>query len=75
MKFQMASSLGIIEQMASSSGIIELDKYFGNNFEMWKLKMEDLLIDRDLWGVVDENLQIPIDHTQSSQYDVIDHKA
>ena len=29
--------------------------FFGTNFEMWKLKMEDLLIDRNLWDAVDEN--------------------
>jgi hypothetical protein len=31
--------------MASSSGGIEVDKFSRNNFEMWKLKMEDLLMD------------------------------
>jgi hypothetical protein len=45
-----------IFQMACSLGRIEVDKFFGNNFEMWKLKMKDLLIDQDLWDVVDESV-------------------
>jgi len=31
--------------MASSLGRIKVEKFNGSNFEMWKLKMEDLLID------------------------------
>ena len=61
--------------MASSSGGIEVGKFFGNNFEMWKLKMEDLLIDRDLWNIVDENVLRPAYPTQAAQYDVMDRKA
>jgi hypothetical protein len=32
--------------MASSSKM-EIDKFNGKSFEPWKLKMEDLLVDRD----------------------------
>ena len=42
---------------------------------MWKLKMEDLLIDQDLWDAVDENKFRPIDSTLAVQYDVTDRKA
>ena len=36
--------------MASSSyGRMEVEKFKGTNFELWKLKMEDMLEDRDLW--------------------------
>ena len=36
--------------MASSSyGRMEVEKFNGTNFELWKLKMEDMLEDRDLW--------------------------
>ena len=28
-----------------------MEKFNGSNFELWKLKMEDLLEDRDLWEV------------------------
>ena len=34
---------------------IDVEKFYGINFEMWKLKMEDLLIDQDLWDVIDED--------------------
>ena len=35
--------------MESTSGKIEIEKFNGSNFELWKLKMEDLLVDHDLW--------------------------
>jgi hypothetical protein len=34
--------------MASSSRI-EIEKFNGQNFELWKLKIEDLLVDREQW--------------------------
>jgi len=30
-----------------SSGKIEIKKFNGQSFELWKLKMEDLLVDKD----------------------------
>ena len=38
--------------MASNSKM-EIENFNGKNFEMWKLKMEDLLVDRDQWIEVD----------------------
>ena len=38
--------------MASTSGWADIEKFNGTNFELWKLKLEDLLFDRDLWSVV-----------------------
>jgi hypothetical protein len=35
-----------------STSRLEMEKFNGTNFELWKLKMEDLLIDQDLWVVV-----------------------
>ena len=35
------------------SGKIEIKKFNGQSFELWKLKMEDLLVDKDQWIVVD----------------------
>jgi len=29
-----------------------MEKFNNTNFEMWKLKMEDFLIDRDLWVAI-----------------------
>ena len=37
--------------MASSSGI-EIKKFNGQNFELWKLKIEYLLIDKEEWILV-----------------------
>ena len=42
--------------MASSSRI-EIKKINGHNFELWKLKMEDLLVDREQWIVVDPGMK------------------
>jgi hypothetical protein len=36
-----------------SSSKMEIEKFNGKNFELWKLKMEDLLVDRDQWIVMD----------------------
>jgi hypothetical protein len=38
--------------MASNSKM-EIEKFNGKSFELWKLKMEDLLVDRDQWIAVD----------------------
>jgi hypothetical protein len=32
---------------------VEIEKFNGQNFELWKLKMEDLLVDKEQWVVVD----------------------
>eukprot|EP00253_Pinus_taeda_P003131 PITA_03131 len=34
-------------------GKIEVEKFNGQSFELWKLKMEDLLVDKDQWIAVD----------------------
>jgi hypothetical protein len=36
-----------------SSSKIEIEKFNGQSFELWKLNMEDLLVDKDQWIVVD----------------------
>ena len=36
-----------------SGGKIEIKKFNGQSFELWKLKMEDLLVDTDQGIVVD----------------------
>jgi hypothetical protein len=35
--------------MESTSRRVEIENFNGRNFELWKLKMENLLVDRDLW--------------------------
>ena len=42
--------------MASTSRL-EIEKFNDQNFELWKLKMEDLLVDREQWIVVDLRTQ------------------
>ena len=32
---------------------MEIENFNGKSFELWKLKMEDLLVDKDQWIVVD----------------------
>jgi hypothetical protein len=36
-----------------SSSKMEIEKFNGKSFEMWKLKMENLLVDRYQWIAVD----------------------
>ena len=37
----------------ASSQKIEIEKFNGQSFKLWKLKMEDLLVDKDQRIVVD----------------------
>ena len=37
----------------ASSGKIEIEKFNRQSFELCKLKMEDLLVDKDQWIAVD----------------------
>ena len=36
-----------------SNSRVEIEKFNGQNLEMWKIKMEDLLVDKEQWVVVD----------------------
>jgi hypothetical protein len=36
----------------TSSSRIEIEKFNGQNFELWKLKIENLLVDREQWATV-----------------------
>ena len=36
-----------------SNSKMELKKFNGKRFELWKLNMEDMLVDRDQWIMVD----------------------
>ena len=37
----------------ASNGKIEIEKLNGHSFDLWKLKMEDLLVHKDQWIAVD----------------------
>jgi hypothetical protein len=42
-----------VERGMASSSRIEIEKFNGKNFELWKLKMEDLLVEKEQWIDVD----------------------
>jgi hypothetical protein len=46
-----------VERGMASSSRIEIEKFNGKNFELWKLKMEDLIVDKEQWIAVDPGTQ------------------
>jgi hypothetical protein len=36
-----------------SNSKMDIEKFYGQSFELWKLNMEDLLVDKDQWIAVD----------------------
>ena len=59
--------------VSSSYEKMGVEKFNGSNFELWKLKMEDMLEDRDLW----EAASLPVRPATMSQvdWDLKDRKA
>jgi hypothetical protein len=58
--------------MASSSKM-EIEKFNGKCFELWKLEMEDLLVDKDQWIMMD--LSIAPTGTSENDWKKLDQKA
>lgn len=58
--------------MANTS-CIEIKKFNAKNFEPWKLKMKDLLIDRDQWVAVKPGAN-PTGMSQE-EWDKLDRKS
>ena len=58
--------------MASNSKM-EIEKFNGKSFELWKLKIEELLMDKDQWIVVD--LGIAPTRTSANDWKKLDRKA
>jgi hypothetical protein len=56
-----------IERGMASSSRIEIEKFNGKNFELWKIKMEDLLIDKEQWITVDPGTQPTVTPSTSTQ--------
>jgi hypothetical protein len=56
-----------------SNSKMEIEKINGKSFEMWKLKMEDLLVDRDHWIVVDPGTAPTV--TSADDWKKLDRKA
>jgi hypothetical protein len=52
---------------------MEIEKFNGKIFELWKLKMEDLLVERDQWITVD--LGIAPTGTSADDWKKFDRKA
>ena len=48
----LTSLICALKRMVSSLRI-EIEKFNNQNFELWKLKMEDILVDWEQWIVVD----------------------
>ena len=46
-----------VERGMVSSSRIQIEKFNGKNFELWKLKMEDLIVDKEQWIIVDPGTQ------------------
>ena len=49
----------------ASSGKIEIEKFNGQSFELWKLKMDYLLVDKYQWIAVDPGTK-PVDRKEKS---------
>jgi len=45
-----------VEKGMASPYRIKIEKFNGKNFELWKLKMDDLLRDKEQWIIVDPEL-------------------
>eukprot|EP00253_Pinus_taeda_P025775 PITA_25775 len=43
----------------ASSGKIKIEKFNGQSFELWKFKMEDMLMDKDQWIALDPGEATP----------------
>jgi hypothetical protein len=56
-----------VEREMVSSYRIEIDKFNSKNFELWKLKMEDLLVEKEKWIIVDPGTQYFGTQTTSTQ--------
>jgi hypothetical protein len=42
-----------VERGMTSSSRIEIEKLNGKNLELWKIKMEELLVDKEKWIAMD----------------------
>ena len=56
-----------------SSGKIEIDKFNGQSFELWKLNMEYLLVDKDQWIAVDPSTKLT--RVSDEEWKKLDPKA
>ena len=52
---------------------VDIKKFNGHNFVLWKLKMEDILVDKEEWVVVDPDTKPTI--MSSEDWDKLDRKV
>lgn len=46
------SQVYLFFELGMTGSKVEIEKFDGQRFELWKVRMEDLLVDRDLWGAI-----------------------
>src|SRR5450432_104885 len=56
----MSSSTTSVSSPTGSSSLYAIEKLNSTNFSSWKFRMQMILIDRDLWEIVDGKSAIPI---------------
>lgn len=47
-----------MQNKMSNTSIIEIRKFNGQKFELWKLKMEYLLVDREQWVTIERRTKL-----------------
>ena len=58
--------------MASEdSASIRIDKFNGENFHLWKFKMQMVLEEKDLWGIVSGDEKEPVGTSIISQISLL----
>ena len=60
-------------KIIATSSRVEIDKFNGNNFELWKLNMEDVLVDKEQWAFMD--LGTKPASMSSEDWEKLDRKA
>ena len=55
------------------TSIIEIEKFNSPNFELWKLKLEDLLVDQEQWIAVDPGTKPTV--TSQEDWDKLERRA
>jgi hypothetical protein len=46
-----------VERGMASSSRIDIDMFNGKNFELWNINMEELIVDKEQWIIVDPSTQ------------------
>ena len=52
-----------------------IPKFEGPKFHTWKIKIQLLLVEKDLWDIVNETIQKPVDADKITKWTTKDHRA